>query len=69
MADLHGYSDIVSDQNIGRMIQQRHRTLQDIRRTWPKIRCYQAAENRAGVNIDPQIRDIARSIVADTGQG
>ena len=71
MADLHGYGDIVSDQNIGRMIQQRHRTLQDIRRDLAKeLDAIQAIENRAGVNIDPQIRDIARSIVAEArGQG
>ncbi|NQS75975.1 MAG: hypothetical protein HQP61_05975 [Peptococcaceae bacterium] len=70
-ADLHGYGDIVSDQNIGRMIRQRHRTLQDIKRDLAKeLDTIQAIENRAGVNIDPQIQDIARSIVTEArGQG
>lgn len=69
-ANLHGYGQIVSDRNLNNMIEQRYRTLQEVRNDLKReIEAINSMQNQTTTS-DPYVRELAYSIVREArGQG
>lgn len=63
-AEMYGYGNLVSDRSLNNMIEQRYRTLQNLRGDLRKeLGALRAIEKQTASTADPHVKEIARSIV------
>lgn len=65
-AGMYGYGNLVSDRNLNKMIDQRYRTLQDIRNDLRReLESLRDIESRGISSSDPHVRSAAGAIAAE----